>query len=68
MTATTHKFTGTLLGTAIGDAVLLPGEGLSRTAIARRFPGPLRHRLLFGYGLVSDDTEHAFFTAQVLLP
>ena len=30
-------------------------------------PAPWRHRLLFGRGLVSDDTEHTFFVAQSLL-
>jgi len=67
MNSPVSVYTGTLLGTAIGDAVLLPGEGMSRSAIARRFPGPLRHRLAFGRGLISDDTEHAFFTTQALL-
>jgi ADP-ribosyl-[dinitrogen reductase] hydrolase len=29
--------------------------------------GPWRHRLLFGRGMVSDDTEHTLFVAQSLL-
>lgn len=61
------RFAGCLIGTAIGDSLLLPAEGLSRSRIARRFSGPLRHRLVFGHGMVSDDTEHAFLTAQALL-
>lgn len=61
------RFAGCLIGTAIGDSLLLPAEGLSRARIARRFSGPLRQRLVFGHGMVSDDTEHAFLTAQALL-
>ncbi|MDB5097945.1 MAG: ADP-ribosylation/Crystallin [Cyanobacteria bacterium RYN_339] len=58
---------GLLLGTAVGDAVGLPFEGLSPARARRLFPGPLRHRLIFGHGMVSDDTEHALFTAQAFL-
>jgi len=59
------RLEGCLLGTAIGDALLLPDEGLSRQRI--RQGGRLRHRLIFGCGVLSDDTEHAFLTAQALL-
>lgn len=48
---------GCLLGTAVGDALGLPSEGMSRMRIARRWKG-LRHRLVFGRGMFSDDTEH----------
>lgn len=58
---------GILLGTAVGDALGLPAEGLSPQRRRRMLPGPWRHRLLFGRGLVSDDTEHTFFVAQSLL-
>ncbi len=59
---------GVLLGTAAGDAIGLPLEGLSRRRARRLFgDGPMRHRLLFGRGMVSDDTEHACMTAQALL-
>jgi ADP-ribosyl-[dinitrogen reductase] hydrolase len=68
------SITGVLLGTAVGDTNGLPAEGLSRRRAARRFGGGAfsevafdRHRLLFGRGLVSDDTEHACMTAQALL-
>src|SRR4051794_24379754 len=61
-------FTGVLLGTAVGDALGLPREGLSRRRAERIFgPGPLRHRLAFGRGMVSDDTEHTCMAAQALL-
>ena len=61
------RLAGALLGTAVGDALGLPGEGLSRRRFARWHPGPLRHRFLFGRGMVSDDTEHAFMLAQSFL-
>lgn len=62
-----ERFAGCLLGSAVGDSLLLPMEGLSRRTIARRFAGPLRQRLLCGRGMVSDDTEHAVLAAQALL-
>jgi ADP-ribosylglycohydrolase len=62
------KLAGVLLGTAIGDAIGLPREGLSRRRARRLFGDPpLGHRLLFGRGMVSDDTEHACLVAQALL-
>jgi ADP-ribosyl-[dinitrogen reductase] hydrolase len=61
------RLTGILLGTAVGDALGLPAEGLSPRRRRRLMPGPLRHRLLFGRGMVSDDTEHTLFVAQSLL-
>lgn len=60
--------TGCLLGTALGDAWGLPFEGLSRKRTQKWMGlGPLRHRLLPGIGLCSDDTEHACLLAQALL-
>lgn len=66
--AKTAVFEGLLLGTAVGDAIGLPREGLSK-ARAEKFFGKsaLRHRFLGPYGLCSDDTEHACMTAQALL-
>ncbi len=61
-----ERYAGCLVGTAVGDSLLLPAEGLSRRRVARRWSGPLRHRLLFGHGLVSDDTEHHFLLARCL--
>lgn len=61
-----ERLAGCLIGTAVGDSLLLPGEGMSRRRIARRFPGPLRHRFLFGRGMISDDTEHHFLVARCL--
>lgn len=61
------RITGLMLGAAVGDALGLPAEGMSARRIACRWPGPLQHRFLFGRGMVSDDTEHLFFTAQSVL-
>lgn len=59
---------GCLLGGAVGDAIGLPYEGLSRAQVARRLgAGPLRHSLVGRRGLCSDDTEHACMTGQALL-
>src|SRR5262249_19686045 len=54
-------------GTAVGDSLGLPAEGLSPRRRQRLLPGPWRQRLLFGRGMFSDDTEHAFFVGQALL-
>ncbi len=62
---------GLIMGTAVGDALGLPGEGIGPGRAARLFPGRPRHRLLplpgGGRGMVSDDTEHTVFVAQCLL-
>jgi ADP-ribosylglycohydrolase len=55
------------LGTAVGDSLGLPAEGLSPRRARRIFPGPWRHRLLPGTGWISDDTDHAVFVAQSLV-
>ena len=51
-----------LLGGALGDSLGLPTEGMDSKRIARVHPGPLRQRLAFGHGMISDDTEHAVMT------
>jgi ADP-ribosylglycohydrolase len=58
---------GCLLGTAVGDALGLPYEGLSPRRAERLYGPPDRYRLLLGRGMVSDDTEHACLTAQALI-
>jgi ADP-ribosylglycohydrolase len=62
-----NRLAGLLLGTAVGDALGLPAEGLSPTRIQRRWKGEWRMSLLFGRGMVSDDTDHVFLVAQSLL-
>lgn len=48
-----------MLGTAAGDSLGLPREGLSAGRATKIFGPKLSHRLFFGRGFVSDDTEHA---------
>src|SRR5687768_9956005 len=62
------RFQGAILGTAVGDAIGLPREGLSARRAQRIFGGaPLQHRFILGRGMVSDDTEHTCMVAQALL-
>lgn len=61
------RFRGLILGTAVGDSLGLPAEGISRRRGRKLFPGRWRHRFLFGRGMVSDDTDHTVFVAQSLL-
>lgn len=62
------KLAGALLGTAMGDALGLPYENLSRRRVAKLIGSrPLEHRFCFGRGMVSDDTEHTCMIAQALL-
>ena len=58
---------GSMLGTAIGDSIGLPYEGLSRRRASRLLGPPDRHRFFFGRGMVSDDTEHTCMVAQSLI-
>ena len=58
---------GSLLGTAVGDALGLPYEGLSRQRAAKVLGAPDRQRFFFGAGMISDDTEHTAMIAQSLI-
>jgi len=59
---------GCILGTAVGDALGLACEGLSRRRQSRMFPELEGYKLLpFGKGLCSDDTEHTCMLAQSLI-
>jgi ADP-ribosylglycohydrolase len=58
---------GCMLGTAVGDALGLVCEGLSKNRQKRWFPSLDGYHLLFGKGLCSDDTEHTCMIAQSLL-
>ncbi|MFV8750390.1 ADP-ribosylglycohydrolase family protein [Nannocystaceae bacterium ST9] len=66
---TRERVLGVLLGTAIGDAIGLPYEGLSPRRVERRIArlGRLRHSLVRGRGMISDDTEHACLVARALI-
>ncbi len=58
---------GCLLGTAVGDALGLPFEGIAPERAARMYPRRDTFHLVAGRGMVSDDTEHACMTAQAVL-
>ncbi len=57
---------GAILGCAVGDALGLAYEGLSKRRGRRIYGEPDRFRLLFGHGMVSDDTEHTLMAARAL--
>lgn len=57
---------GCLIGCAVGDALGLPFEGINARRLEKLKLLPLRHRLLLGRGMLSDDTEHICMTAQSL--
>ncbi len=56
---------GSLLGTAVGDALGLPYEGVPRRRVAAF--GTVRHRFCFGRGMFSDDTEHTLMLAASII-
>ncbi len=58
---------GLLLGTAVGDSIGLPYEGLKARTPGKHAVRPLHHAFLFGRGMVSDDTEHAWLVVQAWL-
>jgi len=61
-----ERLAGILLGTAVGDALGLPFEGMSTRAISRRAPSLARFELFGSTGYVSDDTEQSALVAQSL--
>lgn len=58
---------GSLLGTAVGDSLGLPYEFLEPSRMKSIFGEKLKQNLIFGRGLVSDDTEHSCFVAMSLI-
>lgn len=55
-------------GFRVGDSIGLPYEGLSRRRVRAMIgESALRHRLLPGIGMVSDDTEHMVMTCRAYL-
>ncbi|MBC7805364.1 MAG: ADP-ribosylglycohydrolase family protein [Akkermansiaceae bacterium] len=58
---------GGVWGTAVGDALGLPCEGLSPRRIRALFGGvPNEYRFIPGRGMVSDDTEHTVLVWDAL--
>jgi ADP-ribosylglycohydrolase len=62
-----NALAGALIGTAVGDSLGLPMEGIPAKRQNRLFPAPVRQRLIGGWGMISDDTEHTIMLAQALL-
>ncbi|MFO0811068.1 MAG: ADP-ribosylglycohydrolase family protein [Gemmataceae bacterium] len=62
----TDAIAGAVLGCAVGDAIGLPYEGLSKRRGVRLLGEPDRHRFFVGRGMVSDDTEHTCMVGQSL--
>ena len=61
------RILGCLLGTAVGDAVGLRREGLTRQRAMRMYGGPpLEPSLLLRRGFCSDDTEHTQMVGRSL--
>ena len=58
---------GCILGTAAGDSLGLPCEGLSSARIRKMFPDLSDHHFIFGKGMCSDDTEHTVLLSEALL-
>lgn len=62
-----RSIVGCLLGCAVGDALGLPYEALSRKRQLKLYPEISGHRFIFGHGMISDDTEHICMAAQALI-
>ena len=58
---------GCILGTAVGDALELPYEGIAPKRARKLLGSPDRYRFFFGHGMISDDTEHTCMVAQSLI-
>jgi len=60
---------GCLLGGAVGDALGLPYERIKSARVNRlygKIDGQFHHHLILNRGMLSDDTEHALFTAMAI--
>ena len=62
------KYAGILWGTAVGDSLGLPAEGISRAKIeALGWKDNWSHRFILKRGMLSDDTEHTMMLTEALL-
>lgn len=62
-----QSFRGILFGIAAGDSIGLPAEQLSQKLLYRFYRNRWKHRFFLKHGMVSDDTDLAFFAAQCLI-
>ena len=58
---------GSIIGTAMGDSIGLPYEGLSKAKISKKNLTFEKQNLIFNRGMFSDDTEHTIMVAQSLI-
>ena len=58
----TRASIGCVLGTAVGDAIGLPYEGLSKTRLAKMYPDLGEHHFVFG---TSIGKWTAFFIIRI---
>lgn len=61
---TQQAIESSLLGLMLGDTIGLTYEGMRPKRIHKINKGKFQQSLLFGWGMVSDDTEHAIITAR----
>lgn len=67
VTESSARLVGAIWGTAVGDSLGLPFEGMSRRRVLRTMgTAAISHRFLVGRGMVSDDTEHTCLVAHAL--
>lgn len=64
---TVDNIIGCLLGTAVGDGMGLPSEGLSYRRQRLLFPQIKGPHLLGEWGMISDDTEQTCMVAEALI-
>jgi len=62
-----NKIYASLMGTALGDSIGLPFEGLSRAKIANKNPSFETQSLFLSKGMFSDDTEQSVAVVQSLI-
>lgn len=58
---------GSIFGTAVGDALGLPYEALSPGRAVKLLGKANKYKFLFGFGMISDDTEHTAMVTQSLI-
>jgi ADP-ribosyl-[dinitrogen reductase] hydrolase len=61
-----NALVGCILGTAVGDALGLPYEGLSPQRRAKLFAPLAKYHFWFGKGMVTDNTEQTIMVAKAL--